>query len=137
MNPDDFEQRLQNERLRQIPCEWRAEILAVLPNQASRFTSLVPWLSTLNTLLWPSPKVWGGLATIWLALLVINSATNDKSTPVASRTQGTRPEAIMAWKEQERLLTELIGSQEMPMPEPPKAVAPRPRSDRQNDFRMS
>ena len=140
-NSDDFEQRLQRQPLRQIPAEWRAKILSKA-HHASRMTHHVSFwrilISTLNsqlsTLLWPSPKAWASLAAIWLLLLIVNASTNDKSIAVARTLPRPAPERLMAWREQERLLTELLGPREMPVAEKPKPAASSPRSERHDQF---
>src|SRR5713226_4434921 len=151
MNSDDFEQRLQRQPPRQIPPEWRAEILSKA-HHASRITHssrrsqtkadhVSFWrviISTLNsqlsTLLWPSPKAWGSLAVIWLLLLIVNASMSDKSISVAGALSRPAPERLMAWREQERLLTELLGPREMPVAEKPKPAASSPRSERHDQF---
>src|SRR5258708_31493262 len=61
MNSDDFEKRLQRQPLRQVPREWRAEIV----QGAEAATRKSSWLSLLTSylspLLWPHPKPWAGL----------------------------------------------------------------------------
>ena len=154
MNSNDFEQRLQRQQLRQIPPEWRAEILSkahhtvVTPESiesGSRLTHLSrrsqtkadhisAWRVIISTLLWPSPKAWASLAAIWLLLLIVNASTSDKSIAVARALPRPAPERLMAWREQERLLTELLGPREMPVAEKPKSAASSPRSERHNEF---
>src|SRR6266404_2597777 len=141
LNTDDFEQRLQRQPPRQIPPEWRADILS-RPDHAPRITQHVSaWrilISTFNsqlsTLLWPSPKAWAGLAAIWLLLLIVNASISDKSIAVARALPRPAPERLMAWREQERLLTELLGPREMPVAEKPKPAPLSPRSERHNEF---
>ncbi len=141
MNSDDFEQRLQHQPLRQIPPEWRADILSKA-HHASRITHHVSaWrviistlTSQLSTLLWPSPKAWASLAAIWLLLLIVNPSTTDKSISVAGALSRPAPERLLAWREQERLLTELLGPREMPAAEKLKPAASSPRSERHNQF---
>src|SRR5438093_1514405 len=72
LNSDDFEQRLVRQPPRQIPPEWRTQILskAYKASHSSRRSQTKAdhvsfWrviISTLNsqpsTLLWPSPKAW-------------------------------------------------------------------------------
>ena len=141
MNSDDFEKRLRCQPLRQVPPEWREGILSNA-RQAPRIISRVSFwrmiVSTLNpqpsTLLWPSPKAWACLAAIWFVLLIVNVSTNDKSTAGAKATSRPAPEQIMVWREQERLLTELIGPQEISVADRPKHAAPGPRSERPIEF---
>ena len=142
MNTEDFEKRLQRQPLRQIPGEWREEILsaareASLPQHATRTTQHVSparsLLSTLHhqllTLLWPHPTAWAGLAAVWLVILGVNLTTRDASTVVAKRAAPVSPQVFMAFQEQERLLSELIGPSEVPVAERPKPIVPRPRSE--------
>jgi hypothetical protein len=161
MNPDEFEKRLQRQPLRQVPGEWREEILsaarqASLPQHASRITSTLrsaatedghhahpspSLLSTLNhqlsTILWPHPAAWAGLAAVWVVILGINLTTRDASQAVAKHASPVSPEVFMAFQEQERLLNELIGPRETPVAERPKPVLPRPRSERRQSLLMA
>ena len=142
MNTDDFEKRLKREPLRQLPGEWRAQILSAAKraspaHHASRITHHSPpsrsVLSTLHhqlsTLLWPHPTAWAGLAAVWLVILGINLTTQDASTVIAKHASPVSPQIFMAFQEQERLLSELIGPREAPVAERPKPIVPRPRSE--------
>ena len=142
MNTDDFEKRLARQPLRQVPGEWREEILSAarqvsLPEHATRNTQQLPasrsLLSTINyqlsTLLWPHPTAWAGLAAVWLVILVINLTTRDASALVAKHGSPVSPQMFMAFQEQERLLAELIEPHDPPVAERPKPAPPRPRSE--------
>ena len=150
MNLDDFDKRLQRRPSRTIPKEWRAEILSaaktasgqVHPSRINpedpRPAQYVSRLrSILSTILWPSPAAWAGLAAIWVIILVVNSTSASGARELAQKVSPPAPEAIAAWKEQERLLTELIGPHETRVADRPKPGAPRPRSDRQNGFSLA
>src|ERR1035441_4103681 len=150
MNADDFEQRVQRQPLRQLPGEWRQEILsaarqASCPHHASRITHHVPTSSSLlstlhhqlSTLLWPHPVAWAGLAAVWVVILGINLTTRDASTALAKHTSPVSPQVFMAFQEQERLLTELLGPRETPVAEQPKPDPARPRSERRREMMMT
>jgi hypothetical protein len=150
MNTDDFEKRLQREPLRQIPGEWREQILsaarqASLPQQAPRTTQHATrspsLLSTihlqLSALLWPHPTAWAGLVAVWLVILGINLTTQNTSTVVAKRASPASPQVFMAFQEQERLLTELLGPGDTPVAERSKPRLPRPRSDKRKETLMA
>lgn len=137
MNPDDFEQRLRNQPLRQVPAEWRAEILsgsqAAAGSDGERPLKL-EWAgfevlrARVLCLFWPSPKVWLGLASIWLLLAGVNRAILHSTQTLA----GSGPPAsasLAAWKERERILTELIPPLETPALEAPRPAKPLPRSE--------
>jgi|SRR5664280_2234583 hypothetical protein len=150
MNADDFEQRVQRQPLRQLPGEWRQEILsaaqqASLPDHASRITHHVPTspslLSTiyhqLSSLLWPHPAAWACLAAAWVVILGVNLTTRDASMAVAKRASPVSPQVFMAFQEQERLLSELLGPRETPVAERPKAAPGRPRSERRSEMMLA
>jgi hypothetical protein len=147
MSTEDFEKRLQRQPLRQMPGEWREEILSAArqaspAHHASRITHHAPpspsLLSTihhqLSTLLWPHPTAWAGLAAVWLVILGINLRTRDASTLVAKHASPVSPQVFMAFQEQERLLSELIGPRETPVAERPKPRLPRPRSEARKEM---
>jgi hypothetical protein len=69
------------------------------------------------------------LAAVWLVILGINLTTQDASTVIAKHASPVSPQIFMAFQEQERLLSELIGPREAPVAERPKPIVPRPRSE--------
>src|SRR5262245_15934765 len=98
MKADDFEQRLQRQPLREVPAEWRSRILskaaiAARPTNHSSdisvFTLFAMLRAEVGALLWPSPKVWAGLAAIWLLLVGVDRATLNPSEGFAKA--GRRP----------------------------------------------
>ena len=137
MKMDDFEQRLQRQPLRQIPAEWRGEILsAAREGQTIRHSSFVIrrfWLSTLNsqlsTIFWPHPKAWAGLAAVWILIFCVNFSMRDTTPVVAEKAAPPSPEVIVELRQQQRMLTELIGAGQASEAEPPRFL-PQPRSER-------
>jgi hypothetical protein len=137
MKPDDFEQKLQSQPLRQIPSNWRAEILAkVREEQAIRHSSFVlrrSWLSTLNsqlsTILWPHPRAWAGLAAVWICILILNFSIRDKAPVMVEKSAPPAPEVVAELKQQQRMLAELIGANQAREAERP-GFLPLPRSER-------
>jgi len=77
----------------------------------------------------PSRRIWAGLACAWLFIAVLNLASSEPSTKVASKVEPPSREETQALVEQRRMLAQLIG----PLYEPantPKRAAPGPRSER-------
>lgn len=73
-----FEQRLKETPRREVPADWRQEILGAVARQRthSPWTSLVlpaalPW-EKLRGWLWPHPYAWGALAVCWLIIAALN-----------------------------------------------------------------
>ena len=132
MKMDDFEQRLQRQPLRQIPAEWRWEILSAA-KCASRPAPRGSFLSTisyqLSTLLWPHPKAWAGLAAVWILIFAVNFSIRDKAPVMAEKAAPPSPEVIAELRQQQRMLAELIGSSQAREADLPRFL-PQPRSER-------
>ena len=78
-------------------------------------------------LIWPSRRIWAGLAAVWVLIFAANLSLRDHSqTRVASASPS--PQMMLAFRQQEQLLTELIGPNDPPVAEPAKPSPPRPTS---------
>ncbi len=137
MKPDNFEQKLQRQPLRQIPGEWRGEILAAATGRESKVESRGQegcWRSTLasrlSTLLWPHPRAWAGLAAIWILILAVNFSMRDPSPVRAEKSSPPSPEVIVELRQQQRMLAELIGPRDTRDADRSKPFVPQPRSER-------
>jgi hypothetical protein len=80
-------------------------------------------------LVWPCRRIWAGLAAVWVLILAVNVSMHDRSQAAMAKTAPSA-EMIMTWRQQERLLTELIGPSETRAAAPPKPFSPRPSSER-------
>lgn len=71
----EFEKKLMEQRLRQTPPAWRAEILrearGAMVQEVSAATGWRSWL-------WPTPKAWAALAACWLVLLAVNTVNQPE-----------------------------------------------------------
>src|SRR5208282_5364385 len=132
MKPEDFEQKLPRQPLRQIPPEWRGEILSAA-ERASRPAPHASFLSTLNhqlsTILWPHPKAWAGLAAVWILIFAVDFSMRDTTPVMAEKAAPPSPEVIVELKQQQRMLAELIEAGQAREAEPPRFL-PQPRSER-------
>jgi hypothetical protein len=117
---ENFEQRLSRQLLRQVPPEWRAEILAAArdaqttchPSPVTRHNWLATFNQQLSTLFWPHPKAWAGLAAVWIFIFAVNFSMRDSSPRLAEKSAPPSPEVIVELRQQQRLFAELIGPRE-------------------------
>ena len=143
MKPDDFEQRLQRQPLRQVPPAWRAEILSAADHAADAgHASRIAhhgWLATLTAELsaafWPHPRAWAALGAAWVLILLVNVlAQDDGATTLARRAPASTPRMEGVLQQKEQMFSELVGFVESRDADRLKAFVPRPRSQRSNDF---
>ena len=137
MKPDELEQKLSRQRLREIPGEWRGKIVsAARAAQAARHASGIrhqSFLSALNaqlsTIFWPHPKAWAGLAVVWIFIFALNFLTRDHSQSLAKTSAPPPPEVVAELRQQKLLFGELIGPTEAHVANRQKLFLPRPRSE--------
>jgi hypothetical protein len=143
MTPDEFEQRLQRQPLRQIPDEWREEILVAadvnrrnLPVREFTFAATT-FRRLLSIRLWPCPRAWAALAAVWVVILAVNLSLRDNPGTFVANSAPPSPQVLAALQQQRRLLSELIGQSLTPEAEPPTLLLPRPRSERREASLMA
>lgn len=140
MKTDDFENRLQNQPLREIPRMWRAEILDKA--QASTASVQTPRASRaglfylIHTLLSrPQRVAWTGLAAAWVVIVALHLATgqNSKTRSMTDPIPPATPETLQALKQQRLLFAELVGYPEKRPMDRVKITIPGPRSQRREE----
>jgi hypothetical protein len=87
-------------------------------------------LTLWRELFFPCRWIWAGLAAVWILICTVNFSQRDPSELVARKAPPLSPEMILTFRQQERLLAELIGPDETRPAEPPKTFLPRPSSER-------
>jgi len=85
---------------------------------------------SFQELIWPCRRIWTGLAAAWILIFLVNVSQRDPSEIMARKNSPPPPEMILAFRQQEKLLAELIGPNETQAAEPPKTFSPRPSSER-------
>ena len=87
----------------------------------------LPIRSRIREVFWPWRRVWAGLATVWVLLIVINLADRD-SKPVGKVSTAS---PMVSFREEQKVLNELFADR-MPVEtaEPPKVFSPRPRTEK-------
>jgi hypothetical protein len=130
---NEFEQKLQRQPLREIPGEWRGEILAaadVNRREAVRaFTSAATIRLRLREFFWPAPAAWAGLAAVWIFIFALNFSMRDKTPMVAEKASPPSPEIVAELRQQKLLFAELIGANDLRVADRQKFFLPKPRSE--------
>jgi hypothetical protein len=131
MNMDDFEKRLRRQPLRKIPGEWRAEILGnAVPAAPSSFAAHHSFWQRLSSVLWLEPKAWGCLAAVWVVIFALHLVASGGTPRTTMAAAPSSSQIIMAIKDQQQLLAELIGGRETQEIDRPKRSTPQPHSER-------
>lgn len=86
-------------------------------------------------LILPSRRIWAGLAAVWLLIFAVNLSMRDHSPSgvVAS----APPQMMLTFRQQQQLLTELLGPDETLTAEPATPYLPRPRSEGRIEILMT
>ncbi len=146
MKPEDFEQQLQRQTIRQLPESWRSQILSAAQrahessqaaSETTRRTIFHSLKSHVSACFWPSPGAWAGLAAVWIAIAIINFKMGGRVNGVSGASSAETRALGTSWKEQERLLSEIIHFPDSPVPVAETSrPGPRPRSEQKRNFRL-
>jgi len=115
----DFEKRLQDLRMREIPGHWRAGILAAAQSPPAWWRE---WL-------WPCPRAWAGLAAAWGIILLIYVTAPGEPGSVATGSSSSWNNLAFLRQEAEIIARLSDADENRPAPSPPPS-ATRPRSSR-------
>jgi hypothetical protein len=74
---------------------------------------------------WPWRRVWAGVAVTWLVILGLALATGEMPRMRVARPPQPDPETLAALRQQERLLTQLLGGTAPPPVSRPRTPGPR------------
>ena len=85
---------------------------------------------SFRELIWPCRRTWTALAAVWVLIFIFNVSQRDKSELAARKLPPPSPEMIMALRQQEKLLAELIGpNRKRATPSRRKPFLPKPRTE--------
>jgi hypothetical protein len=130
---NEFEQKLSRQPLREIPGEWRVDIVVAADANRQKIravTSTAIIKLRLREIFWPAPAAWAGLAAIWILIFIVNFSTRDKTPFVAEKVSPPSPEVIAELRQQKLLFAQLIGSSDARVADRQKSFLPRPRTER-------
>jgi hypothetical protein len=112
----------------------RQDMVGELNNHCTKeqsFGLVARWLGGLKNiwleLIFPSRRIWAGLAAVWILIVAANFSMRDHSQLQMAQASPS-PQMMMAFRQQEELLTELIGPNDSPVAEPARPSLPRPTS---------
>jgi hypothetical protein len=111
----DFEKQLQRQPFRELPRDWRAEILSAARPRPSRST-------------WPSPRAWAVLAGAWILIFLLNLTTPGQ-TRVAGHSPATSFQSFALLHEQTLRLAESFGQADVYPTPAATPIPPKPRSE--------
>ena len=91
---NDFERKLARQEFREIPAEWRADILrnAAPALEEEPCSSWLDWL-------WPAPRAWAAVAALWLiagCLSLFHSPPASGPTAIAKDGPALAPTSLYA-----------------------------------------
>ena len=138
MNDDgkQFEQRLRGQPMKPVPPAWREEILAAARSEAprtvreARLHGFAGW-SWWSGWFRPPRLAWAGLVAVWVGIAAVQLAMREPSVPVAKLAPPpSSAEVRLAWRQQQRLCAELLGTTDSSGVAPQRILFPRPRSQR-------
>jgi len=82
----------------------------------------------------PSRNAWAGMAALWVVLLAVNGRLSDHRMIEAGASPSSSQDMMQAWEEQNSVLAELTQPAIAVPAAPP--ILPRPRSDRERDWKI-
>jgi hypothetical protein len=133
MNNDPFEDQLRGQPLRQPPADWRKDILGAADRETRHDSPLTPQpsISWWQSLFWPAPRAWAGLAAVWIGILGLQYLAGDDSPKPRQTAQASPSRQVeFALREKHRLYVELLNETETnAVAEPPQWFVPKPRSE--------
>jgi hypothetical protein len=134
-----FERLLEGQTLRQVPTEWRDEVLkaarsaksgvATARLQDASDAGTLTILGRLSSWFWPHPVAWGGLVAVWVLVLAVHFSISDDQPALAEKAVPQSAVVVAQLQQQHRLLAELLGPNDLPDADRPKVFVPKPRSE--------
>ena len=109
-------------------CDRRISTDSVRERRSQTAATMI-WRIIWCELIFPCRRTWAGLVAVWIALFIFNVSQRDPSELAARKLPPPSPEAILAWRQQEKLLAELIGPSGTGDAERRKIFLPKPRTE--------
>jgi len=88
-------------------------------------------------LVWPSRRVWGGIAAAWILMLAVNEAIHDGGPSRQAQASPPTTELLQAAQAQRRMLAELTDPGFARTLDRPRIERPRPQSWRETEIALT
>jgi hypothetical protein len=88
-------------------------------------------------LIFPARRIWAGFAFVWLAIVAVNLADSDRAEIAGNKSGSIHSGSLAAWKQEQRMFSELLGPAEAYEADKPESGSPKPRSERPRTQAMS
>jgi hypothetical protein len=88
-------------------------------------------------LIWPSRRVWTGLAIVWVALAIFEFTQSGGRVSLIAQSNAPATDARLAFQDQQRLLVEILGRPPSVAPTEPPRRSPQPRRERPTGWRSA
>jgi hypothetical protein len=97
--------------------------------ESTRRPSPLGWPIILwRELIWPSRRIWTGLAAVWVLILAANISLREHSPAIVK--SGPSSEIMMSLKDQQKILAELLNDHSVPRgADRQKIFSPKPRTE--------
>ena len=115
----DFEKRMQELPMREVPGHWKAQILAGAQPQHAWWQE---WL-------WPNPRAWAGLAAAWGIIFLLSVSAADEPAATGRKASASW-QSFAFWQQETEMIAQLSGTEESRPAPPPQPAATQPRSSR-------
>ena len=106
MKPENLERRMARQPFREVPKDWREEILAAARAERPEVPCRVrnTWGLALREIFWPAPRLWAAIACSWAVMLALAAVS---ASPVGSPEPAI---SSLGWnlRQQQKLLAELV-----------------------------
>jgi anti-sigma factor RsiW len=113
-----------------VQMRWTNEIKSAdRRNSIALFSPRAVLLECWRQLIWPSRRIWSGLAAVWLLILIANLDFHASTPRMMATTSPRSADFIMAFREQQQVMAELTDHADVKAIEPPTQFVPRPRSE--------
>ena len=87
-------------------------------------TWLARMMAVWNSLFWPHPQAWAGLAVIWVIIALLHFSQRDESPVRVEKSAPPSPEMLADLRQQQQMLVELLGLNGAGEADRPKKAGP-------------